>query len=145
MIITPKKGTNIYKRKDGRWEARYLKSINEVGKRIYGSVYGKTFDEAKQKQEEVVRNQSQVTKNNSRFVLTLLEVSAEWKNSIKQTVKESTYLKYETNEKIQGKGEDCGFESFNQVAGLIGVFDGCGGLGSRICPKSIIRFFITTY
>ena len=96
MIITLKKGTNIYKRKDGRWEARYLKSINEVGKRIYGSVYGKTFDEAKQKQEEVVRNQSQVTKNNSRFVLTLWEVSAEWKNSIKKTAKESTYLKYET-------------------------------------------------
>lgn len=42
----PKKATNIYKRKDGRWEARFLKSINADGKRIYGSVYGKTFDEA---------------------------------------------------------------------------------------------------
>jgi len=39
MILTPKKGTNIYKRKDGRWEARYLKSINQDGKRIYGFLY----------------------------------------------------------------------------------------------------------
>ena len=23
----PKRGTNIYKRKDGRWEARYIKEI----------------------------------------------------------------------------------------------------------------------
>lgn len=96
VIFTPKKGTNIYKRKDGRWEARYLKSINQDGKRIYGSVYGKTFDEAKRKQEEVIRNHSQVMKKTSRFVFKLQEVSEEWKDSIKQTVKESTYLKYKT-------------------------------------------------
>ena len=95
VIFTPKKGTNIYKRKDGRWEARYLKSINQDGKRIYGSVYGKTFDEAKRKQEEVIQNHSQVTKKNSRVVLKLQEISSEWRDSIRQTVKESTYLKYE--------------------------------------------------
>lgn len=71
MIFTPKKGTNIYKRKDGRWEARYLKSISKEGKRIYGSVYGKTFDEAKLKQDEVTRNNSLVTQNATRVVLKL--------------------------------------------------------------------------
>lgn len=92
----PKKGTNIYKRKDGRWEARYLKSINKEGKRIYGSVYGKTFNEAKLKQDEVVRNNMQTVKTPTRRVLNLQELSEEWKESIKQLVKESTYLKYET-------------------------------------------------
>lgn len=96
VIFTPKKGTNIYKRKDGRWEARYLKSLSKEGKRIYGSVYGKTFDEAKLKQDEVTRNNSQVTQNATRVVLKLQEISEEWKDSIKQSVKESTYLKYET-------------------------------------------------
>ena len=34
----PKTGENIYKRKDGRWEGRYIKS--RVNGRIkYGSVY----------------------------------------------------------------------------------------------------------
>lgn len=37
------------------------------------------------------------------------------------------------NEKIQGKGEDSGYEVFTSEAGLIGAFDGCGGLGSKAC------------
>lgn len=52
----PKKGTNIFKRKDGRWEARYVKSVNADGTKKYGSVYGKTFTEAKEKQELCIRN-----------------------------------------------------------------------------------------
>lgn len=38
------------------------------------------------------------------------------------------------NEKIQGKGEDSGFEAYTQDAAVIGAFDGCGGLGSKTCP-----------
>lgn len=96
MIFTPKKGTNIYKRKDGRWEARYFKSISKDGKRIYGSVYGKTFDEAKLKQEEFIQKCSVSTHKNSKVVFTLKDISVEWKDSINQSVKESTYIKYET-------------------------------------------------
>ena len=40
-----RKGENIYKRKDGRWEGRYIKS-HENGKAHYGYVYGKTYKEA---------------------------------------------------------------------------------------------------
>ena len=32
-------GENIYKRKDGRWEGRYIKSYTAVGKAKYGFVY----------------------------------------------------------------------------------------------------------
>lgn len=39
-------------------------------------------------------------------------------------------------EKIVGKGEDCGLEIFTGGSGIIGVFDGCGGLGSRICSNA---------
>lgn len=39
------------------------------------------------------------------------------------------------NEKIEGEGEDSGFESYNCEAGVMGVFDGCGGLGADICPS----------
>ncbi|MFD2385749.1 hypothetical protein ACFSQ1_00145 [Enterococcus rivorum] len=37
-----KKGENIYKRKDGRWEGRYIKARNEQGRIIYGYIYGKS-------------------------------------------------------------------------------------------------------
>lgn len=35
----PRRGENIYKRKDGRWEARFVKEITVDGKKKYGSVY----------------------------------------------------------------------------------------------------------
>ena len=44
-----KKGENIYKRKDGRWEARYLKKDAYSGIARYGYCYGKTYGEAKEK------------------------------------------------------------------------------------------------
>lgn len=35
----PRKGENICKRKDGRWEGRYIKSRTPAGKANYGYVY----------------------------------------------------------------------------------------------------------
>lgn len=46
------KGENIFKRKDGRWEARYVKSREEDGRIKYGFCYGKTYAEAKAKAVE---------------------------------------------------------------------------------------------
>lgn len=44
----PRRGENIYKRKDGRWEGRYKKEqINGVIK--YGYVYASTYREAKER------------------------------------------------------------------------------------------------
>ena len=48
----PRKGEDIYKRKDGRWEGRYIKSRTCTGKIVYGYVYVKTYREAKVKQRE---------------------------------------------------------------------------------------------
>ena len=44
-----RRGENIYKRKDGRWEGRYPKGRLETGKIKYGYVYGHTYQETKQK------------------------------------------------------------------------------------------------
>lgn len=43
------KGENIFHRKDGRWEARYIKGYELSGKIKYGFCYGKTYREAKEK------------------------------------------------------------------------------------------------
>ena len=45
----PRKGENIYHRKDGRWEGRYIKSYSTTQKAAYGYVYAKTYGEVKQK------------------------------------------------------------------------------------------------
>lgn len=44
-----KTGNNIRLRKDGRYEARYIKDRNADGKIIYGYCYGKTEEEAASK------------------------------------------------------------------------------------------------
>ena len=43
------KGENIFRRRDGRWEARYIKGRELSGKIKYGYCYGKTYREAKVK------------------------------------------------------------------------------------------------
>lgn len=42
-----RKGLNIYKRKDGRWEARYIKSRNALGKPKYGYLYASSYREVR--------------------------------------------------------------------------------------------------
>ena len=61
----PRVGKNIYKRKDGRWEGRYIKCrIN--GKAKYASVYGHTCEETKQKLIKAKRIQLKNSKLNPR-------------------------------------------------------------------------------
>lgn len=49
----PRRGENIRKRKDGRWEGRYIKGYDSKNKKAkYASVYGKTYSEVKQKLNE---------------------------------------------------------------------------------------------
>ena len=49
-----KRGDNIHKRKDGRWEGRYKKGRRSDGTIQYGSVYGKTYAEVKEKLKDTV-------------------------------------------------------------------------------------------
>jgi len=44
-----RRGENIYKRKDGRWEGRYIKGRKPGGKLIYGSVYAPKYNDCREK------------------------------------------------------------------------------------------------
>ena len=57
-------GENIYKRKDGRWEGRYIKGYDADGTAKNGSVYGKTYKEAKEKLAIAKANAKKERKNN---------------------------------------------------------------------------------
>ena len=51
----PRKGENIYKRKDGRWEGRYIKErIN--GKAKYGYVFAHSYKEVKERLSKAKSN-----------------------------------------------------------------------------------------
>lgn len=45
----PRRGENIYKRRDGRWEGRYIADRKPDGRAIYHSVYGASYHSVRQK------------------------------------------------------------------------------------------------
>lgn len=56
----PKRGENIRKRKDGRWEGRYICGYDpDTGKSKYRSVYGKTYKDVKEKMDKAKYKTSQ--------------------------------------------------------------------------------------
>lgn len=91
-----KKGENIYKRKDGRWEGRYVKARTSTGKIVYGYVYAKTYREAKTKLHEkrstnIIQAISTKIQNDNLFST----VAASWFENAKTQIKESTRNKYQ--------------------------------------------------
>ena len=84
-------GENIYKRKDGRWEGRYITGYDEYGKAKYRSIYAKTYAEVKAKlQACILELESNVVTINIIFT----EVAKQWLNKVKSEVKESTHAHY---------------------------------------------------
>lgn len=94
----PKRGENIYKRKDGRWEGRYIKG-HSCGKASYGYVYARTYSEVKKKlskakTETDIPEKMEKQPEPQRSNLTFGVISLEWLESIRPQVKESSYIKY---------------------------------------------------
>ena len=88
-----KRGSNIYKRKDGRFEGRVPVGYQDNGKIKYKSVYARTLSEVKEKMSEMysVRQNRAV----SPIKLTVVDAAVQWLSSAKLRVKESSYANYE--------------------------------------------------
>ena len=57
-------GDNIRQRADGRFEARYPKGRDDRGRIIYGCCYGRTYEEAAEKREDILRQARPVREMN---------------------------------------------------------------------------------
>ena len=92
----PKKGENIYKRADGRWEGRYIKTHAADGKAKYGYVYAKTYREVKSKLIDAIAKcgTTQAKMASSKNADLFSVVAYEWLDSLRPKVKESTINKY---------------------------------------------------
>lgn len=89
-----KKGRNIYKRKDGRWEARYIKSYDENGKIKYGYLYAKTYNEAKSRQESIQLKHCAKRNEQDDYTVKFRDMAYKWLEMEKVNVKESTFSRY---------------------------------------------------
>ena len=88
-----KRGSNIYKRKDGRFEGRVPVGYQDNGRIKYKSVYARTLSEVKEKMAEVYS----IKQNHSVSAtkLTVQTAAQQWLSSAKLRVKESSYANYE--------------------------------------------------
>ena len=86
-----RRGENIYKRKDNRWEGRYIKGYDYKGKAQFGYVYAKTYREVRAKLTAAKQTGStKPTANRKDFGY----FCDEWLTLSRNRVKESTYVKY---------------------------------------------------
>ena len=100
----PRKGENVYHRKDGLWEARYVKSIDLSGKKKYASVYAHSCREAKEKRQLAIDSirlyqATPVTRGS-----TVTELVKEWLIANEKRLKPSTFQKYQTTYEKHIKG-----------------------------------------
>lgn len=89
-------GENIYKRKDGRWEGRFICSYKHNGKAKYKYVYGKTYSEVKAK----LIHAQYLSENAIPHLSSLSEKTRydhwlnDWLSFKRLTVKQSSYIRY---------------------------------------------------
>ena len=88
-----KKGENIRKRADGRWEGRYRNGYGKNGRPRYSSVYGKTYGEVRKKLSDT-RNAKNVYSPLLSKSVTFGDASARWLNANGVRLKEATKSKY---------------------------------------------------
>ena len=88
-----RKGENIYKRKDGRWEGRYLKSRPGENPR-YGYVYAKTYRDVRAKLHEAAAAWKAQPISSSDAFPHLSDAASVWWQKIAPQVKQSTLVKY---------------------------------------------------
>lgn len=95
----PRKGENIRKRKDGRWEGRFVRHEFSGSKSKSCSVYANSYKEVKEKLYQA-KNQmlhqmdEHVTQNSSSSAVLFANVAEDWLAYVLESRKYSTYVKY---------------------------------------------------
>lgn len=90
-----RKGENIYKRKDNRWEGRYIRFYRPDGSPKYGYCYGKTYRETREKLARAKANlHAPVPTPDAASRRRFGAYCDEWLRVNRSRVKESTYVKY---------------------------------------------------
>lgn len=84
-----RRGDNIHKRSDGRWEGRYISGRSDNGKALYRSVYAYSYAECAHKLKLARCDLLPVNKP-----MTLSELFSAWLINRKNKVKQSTFVNY---------------------------------------------------
>lgn len=88
-----RKGENIFKRKDGRWEARFIHHY-ENGKARYRYIYAATYAEVKARKTKEQKKITDIRALPPKQVCTFKLLAGLWLTDIRASIRESTYTRY---------------------------------------------------
>ena len=91
-----RRGENIFKRRDGRWEAR-VPEYRVNGEKVYHSIYAKSYTEVKLKKEEYYSSANREKLSKPLRLTTFEDIADYWLTTIKGTIKESSFTRYHRN------------------------------------------------
>ena len=132
-----KRGENIYKRKDNRWEARYKVGKTSDGKIKFGYCYGKTYGEVKVKLERakssVLSKRTLKQECDSKFS----DFIDDWFLIYKNKMKDSTIEKYENIIKNHIKPFLGNYNVEHLSSVLIAEFSNELQFGKNLSPKTV--------
>jgi len=94
MYFMSRKGENIYKRKDGRWEGRYKKGRKANGQLKYGYIYGKTYTEVRHQLYAYKLRYSHLIELYGEGAIFYEEWGILWLTQQQSVIKASTYSTY---------------------------------------------------
>lgn len=90
----PRKGLNIYKRKDGRWEGRYVKERTPTGKLRYGYIYDQSYGEVRKQLLSTEAEMASGKKEDASKDTVFNHILDLWLQSEHPRTKESTFSCY---------------------------------------------------
>ena len=88
----PRKGKSIYKRKDGRWEGRYISGRKENGAARYSYIYGKTEQEVEAK---IMERKALVLEENKKELATFSAAALAWIDDRRENISQPSVDRYE--------------------------------------------------
>lgn len=114
----PRRGENIRKRKDGRWEGRYFVFESGSGRNVSRSVYAKTYGDVKEKLAAAKLSvQEPVRETAGNGKICFCHAAEGWLAAVKASKKHATYVKYCSIYQTYIKGclEDCALSALNET------------------------------
>lgn len=144
-----RRGTNIRKRADGRWEGRYY-IVDTAGSKKCKSVYGHSYKEVTERLLTAKAASLNQTAAHKQSAITVKEVAEKWLKSIASSRKCSTIQKYSTiyNKYIKPNWGESVIDQLNQneILKLLPETAGESVIKSILCIfNSILAYGTATY